>query len=154
MAEDFSSNKQPNQQPNADANNPNRSGGSGDQQMQQAGQGQSDQMDQADGASEQASRQQEQFDSGNEDSGNAGRRGQFRDQISEHMEVIGADGAHVGTVDHLDGDRIKLTKADSGEGSHAGHHHYVPLSQVSGVHGDQVRLASSGATAYAMEEEE
>jgi hypothetical protein len=35
-------------------------------------------------------------------------------QIKEHMEVIGADGVHVGTVDHVDGDRIKLTKKDSG----------------------------------------
>ena len=24
--------------------------------------------------------------------------------IKEHMEVIGADGVHVGTVDHVDGD--------------------------------------------------
>ncbi len=32
--------------------------------------------------------------------------------IKEHMEVIGADGVHVGTVDHVEGDRIKLTKAD------------------------------------------
>ncbi len=141
MAGDFTPNQQPDQQRGADANNPDRSGG---QQMQQDGQNQSGQMGQADGTN-----QQEQLDSRNED-----RHGQFRDQISEHMEVIGADGAHVGTVDHLDGDRIKLTKADSGEGSHAGHHHYVPLSQVSGVHGDQVRLVSSGATAYAMEEEE
>src|SRR3546814_14887346 len=30
--------------------------------------------------------------------------------IREHMNVIGADGVHVGNVDHLDGDRIKLTK--------------------------------------------
>ena len=33
--------------------------------------------------------------------------------IKEHMEVIGADGVHVGTVYHVDGDRIKLTKNDS-----------------------------------------
>ena len=39
-------------------------------------------------------------------------------QIKEHMEVIGADGVHVGTVDKVEGDRIKLTKKDSGEGSH------------------------------------
>ena len=32
------------------------------------------------------------------------------EDIKEHMEVIGADGVHVGTVDHIDGDRIKLTK--------------------------------------------
>ncbi len=34
-------------------------------------------------------------------------------QIKEHAEVIGADGVHVGTVDHVQGDRIKLTKNDS-----------------------------------------
>ena len=39
-------------------------------------------------------------------------------KIREHMEVVGADGVHVGTVDKVDGERIKLTKADSGEGAH------------------------------------
>ncbi len=30
-------------------------------------------------------------------------------QIKEHAEIVGSDGAHVGTVDHMDGsDRIKL----------------------------------------------
>lgn len=38
-------------------------------------------------------------------------------QIKEHMEVIGADGVHLGTVDKVEGDRIKLTKADSGSHS-------------------------------------
>eukprot|EP01035_Chromulina_nebulosa_P012472 gene12472-16624_t len=46
-------------------------------------------------------------------------------EIKEHMEVIGADGVHVGTVDHVEGNRIKLTKADSGEGHHKGHHHFI-----------------------------
>ena len=45
--------------------------------------------------------------------------------IKEHMEVIGADGVHVGTVDKVEGGRIKLTKKDSGEGSHKGHHHFI-----------------------------
>ena len=80
--------------------------------------------------------------------------------IREHMEVIGADGVHVGTVDHVDGDRIKLTKADSsaqleqGEGSHAGHHHYISLGLVAGVEGDKVRLSATGANAVTFEEEE
>ncbi len=39
--------------------------------------------------------------------------------IREHMAVIGSDGAHVGTVDHLaDDGRIKLTKSDSSDGAH------------------------------------
>ncbi len=30
--------------------------------------------------------------------------------IREHMEVIGADGVHIGTVDKVEGKRIKLTQ--------------------------------------------
>ena len=37
------------------------------------------------------------------------------EDIREHMEVIGADGVHLGTVDRIEGDRIKLTKAESGQ---------------------------------------
>ena len=33
-------------------------------------------------------------------------------QIHEHMEIKGSDGQHVGTVDRVEGDRIKLTKSD------------------------------------------
>ena len=73
--------------------------------------------------------------------------------IKEHMEVIGADGVHVGTVDKIEGGRIKLTKQDSGEGSHKGHHHYIDRSLVAGVEGDKVRLSATGAIAVTMEEE-
>lgn len=74
--------------------------------------------------------------------------------IKEHMEVIGADGVHVGTVDHVDGNRIKLTKADSGEGAHKGHHHYISLGLVADVEGDRVRLSANGDVAVTFEEEE
>jgi hypothetical protein len=30
--------------------------------------------------------------------------------IREHMEVVGSDGATVGTVDHVQGTELKLTK--------------------------------------------
>jgi hypothetical protein len=73
--------------------------------------------------------------------------------IKEHMEVIGADGVHVGTVDKLEGNRIKLTKKDSGEGSHKGHHHYIDRGLVAGVEGNKVRLSATGAVAVTMEEE-
>ena len=75
-------------------------------------------------------------------------------QIKEHMEVIGADGVHVGTVDHLEGDRIKLTRKDSGEGSHQGHHHYISQGLVATIEGDQVRLSANGDVAVTFEEEE
>lgn len=74
-------------------------------------------------------------------------------RIKEHMEVIGADGVHVGTVDHVDGDRIKLTKADSGQGSHRGHHHYVPGGLVAEIEGDSVRLTAKADVAVMFEEE-
>ena len=74
--------------------------------------------------------------------------------IREHMEVIGADGVHIGTVDHIEGDRIKLTRKDSGQGSHKGHHHYIPSSLIAEVEGDKVRLsANADVVANEFEEE-
>jgi hypothetical protein len=75
-------------------------------------------------------------------------------QIKEHMEVIGADGVHVGTVDHIEGDRIKLTKKDSGEGSHEGHHHFISTGLIADVEGDQVRLSANADVAVTFEEEQ
>jgi hypothetical protein len=60
--------------------------------------------------------------------------------IREHMKVIGKDGAPVGTVDRIEGDRIKLTKKDSGAG-HEGHHHYIDRKLVGAVEGDTVKLS-------------
>ncbi len=74
-------------------------------------------------------------------------------KIKEHMDVIGADGVHVGTVDRVEGQRIKLTKRDSGMGSHKGHHHYVPLGLVADIEGNRVRLSANAAVAVTMEEE-
>jgi hypothetical protein len=73
--------------------------------------------------------------------------------IREHMEVIGADGVHIGTVDRLEGNRIKLTKQDSGQGSHQGHHHYIPTTLVAQVEGDKVRLSANADVAVTFEEE-
>ncbi len=71
-------------------------------------------------------------------------------QIREHMNVIAADGTHIGTVDHVDGDRIKLTKQDSSDGRH----HYVSIGLVADVEGDDVRLSASGANAKLLEEDD
>jgi hypothetical protein len=73
--------------------------------------------------------------------------------IKEHMEVIGADGVHVGRVDRVESHRIKLTKADSGEGHHKGHHHFVPLSLVAEIEGDRIRLSANADVAVTFEEE-
>jgi hypothetical protein len=73
--------------------------------------------------------------------------------IREHMEVIGADGVHIGTVDKVEGQRLKLTRKDSGEGSHRGHHHFIPASLVAEVEGDKVRLSANSNVAVTFEEE-
>ena len=76
------------------------------------------------------------------------------DDIREHMQVIGADGVAVGTVDHVEGDRIKLTKRDSGFGSHEGHHHYISRGLVATIEGDVVRLSANADVAVELFEEE
>ena len=53
------------------------------------------------------------------------------------MTVLDRDGQHVGTVDHVDGDRIKLARNDSADGLH----HYVLASAVETVEGEEVRLS-------------
>lgn len=66
------------------------------------------------------------------------------DDIREHMNVVDAEGAPVGKVDHVEGDRIKLTRdsTNSGvEGSEAVHH-YVPAGLVADIEGDTVRLSA------------
>jgi hypothetical protein len=95
--------------------------------------------------------------------------------IREHMEVIGADGAHVGTVDCVRGDRIVLSKSDStaqmgqGESGSGGQgtqqmeqaagmpeprHRYISMGLVADVEGNQVRLSATGANAVLFEEDE
>jgi hypothetical protein len=57
-------------------------------------------------------------------------------QIRERMEVVGSDGAHIGTVDHMEGEtQIKLTKSDSGDGQH----HFLPVHLVDRV-SDKIHL--------------
>lgn len=60
--------------------------------------------------------------------------------IRPHMEVYGSDGILIGTVDHVDGDSIKLARKDSPDGQH----HYVPLSAVARVD-SHVHLAAGAA---------
>ncbi len=72
-------------------------------------------------------------------------------KIKEHMEVIGADGVHVGTIDKVEDGRIKLTKADSGQGHQPLHHHFIDMSLVADIEGNKVRLSANGNIAVTME---
>ncbi|HEY0269764.1 MAG TPA: DUF2171 domain-containing protein [Sphingomonas sp.] len=74
--------------------------------------------------------------------------------IKEHAEVIGADGVHIGTVDHVDGDRIKLSKADSPQFAGKGaRHHWLPLGLVAEVENGTVRLSANADVAADLFEE-
>ena len=83
----------------------------------------------------------------------ARRRDMAKSRIKKNMEVIGADGVHIGTVDRITADRIRLTKNDSGEGRHKGHRHYIDLGLVADIEGQTVRLSAVAAIAVAFEEE-
>jgi hypothetical protein len=74
-------------------------------------------------------------------------------KIHAGMKVIGADGVPVGTVDGIKGRRIRLKKADSGDGSHKDHHHYIDEGLVADVEGSSVRLSANAAVAVTLEEE-
>lgn len=50
--------------------------------------------------------------------------------VKEHMDVVGSDGSHVGSVDKVRGDRILLTKNDP---EADGHHHSIPSSWIATV---------------------
>lgn len=75
---------------------------------------------------------------------------QWLRHVQEHQEVIGADGTHVGTVDHVRGDRILLTKSDKDAG---GRHHSIPSSWIVDV-GDKVRINRTAAQAQAAWKDE
>ena len=70
--------------------------------------------------------------------------------IKEHDQVLGADGVHVGTVDHVQGERIKLTKQDSVDQEH----HYIPVALVASVDDNVVTLSANADVAIGFEEPE
>ncbi|MCJ2188076.1 DUF2171 domain-containing protein [Novosphingobium beihaiensis] len=57
-------------------------------------------------------------------------------RIHEHMEVATSGGQHVGTVDEVKDDQIKLTRSDSSDGAH----HYVALDNVEKIDDNRVYL--------------
>ncbi len=66
-------------------------------------------------------------------------------RIAEHMEVVGNDDQHVGTVDCVRGDRIILTRSDPDSG---GAHHSLSCSDIASVEGDRVILDCSADQAH------
>lgn len=115
-------------------------GGQSGQQQQSGAQ-----QDQQGGA--QQGGQQQQFDPQSGQQGGGGSDSRFADQIRPHQEVVDANGQRVGTVDHVQGDQIKLARSDSPDGEH----HYVQLSQIAGIEGDTIRLRERGDNDFGQE---
>ncbi|MGQ0661193.1 DUF2171 domain-containing protein [Sphingosinicella sp.] len=65
-----------------------------------------------------------------------GRQREALERVTEHMEVLGSDGQHVGTVDKVRGDSVILTRNDAAAG---GVHHSIPCGWIEEV-GDKVTL--------------
>jgi hypothetical protein len=59
------------------------------------------------------------------------------DQIREGLEVVGKDRGHVGTVDALVGQLLKLKKNDPASG---GTHHYLDIGLISDIRDDTIHL--------------
>jgi len=64
--------------------------------------------------------------------------------IREKMKVVGSDRQPVGTVDHIEGDEIKLMKNDPQAN---GQHHYIPSDWIERIEGDEVCLKKSSSEA-------
>ncbi len=70
-------------------------------------------------------------------------------KIAPDTEVIGADGVHVGTVDHVEGVRLKLTRKDSPDGRHR----YIDAGLIADIEpGGAVRLSANGDVAMTLED--
>lgn len=60
-------------------------------------------------------------------------------RIKEHMEVANAKGDHVGTVDEVEDDKIKLTKSDAADSMH----HYLSMNDVDKIDDNRIYLKES-----------
>jgi len=74
------------------------------------------------------------------------------DRIKAHMEVIDADGFHVGTIDRVERHRIRLKKPGS-DAHREEHHRYIELTLVAGVEGDKVQLSAAADDNRVFEED-
>jgi hypothetical protein len=64
--------------------------------------------------------------------------------VREHMDVIGNDEQHVGTVDRVAGDRVILTKSDPDSG---GVHHSIACTEIDRIEENRVILDCSAEQA-------
>jgi hypothetical protein len=64
-------------------------------------------------------------------------------RIKEHMEIVGKNGQHVGTVDEKQDDRIKMTRTDSDDSKH----HFIDMDLIDRVEDNRIYLKVDQPTA-------
>ena len=69
--------------------------------------------------------------------------------VQPNSPVIGADGVSIGTVDRIDGQRLKIRRA----GAFTGKKHYVDVGLIADVEAGTVRLSANADVAVTFEEE-
>jgi len=70
-------------------------------------------------------------------------------RLASGADIIGADGVHIGTLDHVVDGRLKLKKTDSTDGRH----HFIDGGLVADVEDGRVRLSAVAAVAVTLEED-
>ncbi len=75
----------------------------------------------------------------------SGLASDFGTRLAKDMEVVGSDGQHVGVIDHVDGDMIKLKRLDPASGDR---HHLINIASVASV-GAKVMLKDTAKNTMA-----
>lgn len=77
----------------------------------------------------------------------------YASSVKPDMEIVGADGVHVGIVDHLDGDRIKLKRKDPEHGIDEKFHRYIPVTNIASTESGKIWLSAKADLVAVLEEE-
>ena len=72
-------------------------------------------------------------------------------EIKGRMDIVGADGVLVGTVDRIDGDRLNLTRPANGRKPDDHRQHFLPTDLIASVTGNKVHLSANGNVATQFE---
>lgn len=78
----------------------------------------------------------------------------FQSKVRPDMEIVGADGVHVGIVDHIDENRIKLKRKDEAHGVSTKHHRYIAVNNIASTEGNKLWLSANAALVAILEEED
>jgi hypothetical protein len=65
-------------------------------------------------------------------------------RIKEHMEVTDYEGRHVGTIDAVEGNMMRLTRHDSPDGKH----HIIPIDAVEKIENSRVCLKAGTTVSF------